>query len=119
VPAGTPCKSTESALAWNQPGQQGPQGAGGAQGPAGPQGATGTQGPAGPQGPSGAATIKTSSSTSDDQNGLELGLDASCPDAGDVAIGGGVKVTDALSGFIITENAPVFPPDSTLELGPG
>jgi hypothetical protein len=43
----TGCKSTETALNWNQTGPQGPVG------PQGPAGPTGPTGPAGPQGPKG------------------------------------------------------------------
>jgi hypothetical protein len=74
----------------------------------GPQVHRGPQGATGAQGPSAASTVQTSSSSSDDQNGLELGLDASCPDSGEVAISGGVKVTGAFNGFTITEDTPVF-----------
>src|SRR5688500_11400581 len=47
------CRTSETALSWNQVGPVGPQGADGPQGPAGPTGATGAQGPAGPPGPVG------------------------------------------------------------------
>ena len=54
------CKSTETALAWNQagpqglPGDTGPQGLKGDQGAQGSQGPKGDSGPAGPAGPAGA-----------------------------------------------------------------
>lgn len=50
------CTKLETAIAWNQTGQQGPAGTAGAagpQGPAGAAGATGAQGPAGPAGADG------------------------------------------------------------------
>jgi hypothetical protein len=47
------CTKLETAIAWNQTGQQGPAGAAGPQGPAGAAGATGAQGPAGPAGKDG------------------------------------------------------------------
>ena len=47
------CKSTETALTWNQTGPQGPQGVTGPQGPKGDQGAQGPQGPKGATGPAG------------------------------------------------------------------
>jgi hypothetical protein len=50
VTAASACRSTETALSWNQTGPQGPQGA---QGPLGPQGPQGDPGPAGAQGPPG------------------------------------------------------------------
>jgi Collagen triple helix repeat (20 copies) len=49
---GTSCKSSETALSWNQQGTTGPTGP---QGPAGPTGATGPAGPTGPKGDTGDA----------------------------------------------------------------
>jgi hypothetical protein len=45
---------------------------------------------------------------------LELGLDAACPDPGEVAVGGGVKITGAYTGFTITEDAPIFDTGSSV-----
>jgi hypothetical protein len=49
----TGCKSTETALNWNQQGPPGPAGPAGPAGPTGATGATGATGPAGPAGPAG------------------------------------------------------------------
>ena len=52
--AGDACKTGETAIQWNQVGQQGPAGPQGPQGPAGPAGPQGPAGPTGPAGPAGA-----------------------------------------------------------------
>lgn len=56
VKAGTKCKSSERALAWNQRGPTGPRGPRGPRGATGPRGvgATGATGPTGPTGATGA-----------------------------------------------------------------
>jgi hypothetical protein len=51
--SGSSCRSTETAISWNQFGPQGPQGEKGQQGDLGPQGPQGAQGPQGPQGEKG------------------------------------------------------------------
>ena len=50
---GEGCKTGETAIQWNQVGQQGPAGPPGPQGPEGPAGPVGPEGPAGPTGPQG------------------------------------------------------------------
>jgi hypothetical protein len=105
VSAGDACKTTETAIQWNEVGQQGavgPQGPQGPAGPAGPQGATGAVGPAGAQGATGAtgatgaqgpaATLGVSTRLG---NVVEVPRDfgahpsiATCP-TGQVAISGG------------------------------
>src|SRR5579859_425902 len=54
VDPGVACKSTETAMSWNQTGPQGPLGPQGIAGPAGPIGPAGPAGPAGAPGATGA-----------------------------------------------------------------
>ena len=87
------CKASETALAWNQSGAQGPKGdAGpaGAQGLAGPQGA---QGPQGPPGPAASAGYEiTSSGVVTVPAWGDVTAVAPCP-AGKKAVGGGFVET--------------------------
>ncbi|HUZ98951.1 MAG TPA: hypothetical protein VMU74_06290 [Gaiellaceae bacterium] len=109
----TNCKSTETALSWNQQGAQGPQGPAGPAGPAGPQGATGATGaqgdpgptgpqgpagpagPAGPQGPAGVSgyQIVTASVAA---GGALLTGHADCP-TGKVPVGGGGTIAGTIN----------------------
>jgi len=124
------CKSTETALTWNQTGPQGPQGATGPQGPQGDQGVQGSQGlkgdtgpagpagPQGPQGPQGSVTHPNYEWAESDYTEIPWYGQATaivhCP-AGKRAVSGGYggfldKVlsstpTDDLSGWIATATA--------------
>ena len=124
------CKSTETALTWNQTGPQGPQGATGSQGPKGDQGAQGSQGPkgdtgpagpagsAGPQGPQGSITHPNYEWTESDYTEIpwygQATATVTCP-AGKTAVSGGFngfldkvlsnQPTDDLSGWTVTASA--------------
>jgi Collagen triple helix repeat (20 copies) len=124
------CKSTETALTWNQAGPQGlrgdtgpqgPKGDQGAQGPLGPKGDTGPAGPAGPAGPQGAQGPTThpnyqwvDSDLTDIPWYGQATATVTCP-AGKTAVSGGFsgsfdkvltsQPTDDLSGWATTATA--------------
>lgn len=87
----TNCKSTETALDWDQRAQAGPQGPAGPQGATGPEGQPGPAGPEGPQGPAGGVSgweIVMGSGIIEFDGGGEGA--AVCP-AGKVVVGGGYE----------------------------
>ena len=124
------CKSTETALTWNQTGLQGPKGDTGPQGPKGDQGTQGSQGPkgdtgpagqpgpAGPQGPQGPTTHPNYEWVDSDLAEIpwygQATATAMCP-AGKTAVSGGFsgyfdkvlesQATDDLTGWTTTATA--------------
>jgi hypothetical protein len=95
------CSTNEQEIVWNQAGPQGPAGTDGQPGAQGPQGPAGPQGPQGPAGP-------TQTFQSHQILGGTVVIDpadtgtafASCP-AGSIRTGGGVRVSEFSSSFVI------------------